>query len=502
MSLECIFVNNSEDGGNSSIRFENIILNANDFNQYTAIAGSEEEKLYNLGYTYKINVPIVYALELMTPKAVFSLADINTSRIEISSQINCYDGGVTFYSTGIPQNEIKILTLTLTWNGNLSDVDNIVTPDDIGAIPTSALGAVNGVATLDENSKLVQMPTANDVGAIPLEQKGTANGVATLDENGKLVHMPSADDVGAIPSEQKGAANGLATLDSNSKLAQMPNLADVGGSNENLLHNWYFADPIDQRGGYIVPPNTPYYSDTALSTQAGAVSDYTTAVNVNDTYGTITVSGTTYYIAWSSAVRGYTGVGYTIDRWYNTGEAILINDKYITIVPSDGMALQQIFETPNNFWGKTYTFSILTNGKLLSTTFTLPDTVPSKNTNFGEKDFDGYRIYMRIDVPGKLRVDIYTIAGTTTPLNLHAAKLELGTHQTLAHQDADGNWVLNDPPPDKNMELLKCCMSTADSRDTYANKVIYHTGNITAGTADMTAGTTALANGAIYLQYE
>ncbi|MDE7262275.1 MAG: hypothetical protein K2N78_09505 [Oscillospiraceae bacterium] len=28
--------------------------------------------------------------------------------------------------------------------------------------------------------------------------------------------------------------------------------------------------------------------------------------------------------------------------------------------------------------------------------------------------------------------------------------------QTLAHQDADGNWVLNDPPPNKALELAKC----------------------------------------------
>ena len=36
-----------------------------------------------------------------------------------------------------------------------------------------------------------------------------------------------------------------------------------------------------------------------------------------------------------------------------------------------------------------------------------------------------------------------------------AAKLEFGPRQTLAHKDADGNWVLNDPPPDKQQELAK-----------------------------------------------
>lgn len=39
---------------------------------------------------------------------------------------------------------------------------------------------------------------------------------------------------------------------------------------------------------------------------------------------------------------------------------------------------------------------------------------------------------------------------------IKAVKLELGAQQTLAHQDADGNWVLNDPPPNKALELAKC----------------------------------------------
>lgn len=39
---------------------------------------------------------------------------------------------------------------------------------------------------------------------------------------------------------------------------------------------------------------------------------------------------------------------------------------------------------------------------------------------------------------------------------LKAIKLEQGPVQTLAHQDADGNWVLNAPPPNKALELLKC----------------------------------------------
>ena len=51
---------------------------------------------------------------------------------------------------------------------------------------------------------------------------------------------------------------------------------------------------------------------------------------------------------------------------------------------------------------------------------------------------------------------------------LHAAKLELGTTQTLAHQDENGNWVLNEIP-DYGEQLARCqryyqLYSSADKR--------------------------------------
>lgn len=41
-------------------------------------------------------------------------------------------------------------------------------------------------------------------------------------------------------------------------------------------------------------------------------------------------------------------------------------------------------------------------------------------------------------------------------IDIKAIKLEIGDKQTLAHQDSNGNWVLNDSPPNKVTELLKC----------------------------------------------
>lgn len=69
-----------------------------------------------------------------------------------------------------------------------------------------------------------------------------------------------------------------------------------------------------------------------------------------------------------------------------------------------------------------------------------------------------------------------------------AAKLEIGTEQTLAHREGD-TWVLNDPPPNPTLELLKCMryqqvLNAEKSNtyifgygwapDTYYMKMIYH----------------------------
>ena len=85
----------------------------------------------------------------------------------------------------------------------------------------SLRGGANGLATLDANKKLAQMPDASDVGAVPTER--TVNG-KPLSANITL----NATDVGALPSTEKGQPNGLASLDSSGKLVQLPTLADLG----------------------------------------------------------------------------------------------------------------------------------------------------------------------------------------------------------------------------------------------------------------------------------
>lgn len=106
-----------------------------------------------------------------------------------------------------------------TVNSKPLSSDIVLNAADTGAVDTSLLGKANGVATLNSNSKLVQMPTASDVGAVPTGR--TING-KPLTANVAL----TATDVGAVAANTVGVANGVASLNSDGKLVQMPTFDD------------------------------------------------------------------------------------------------------------------------------------------------------------------------------------------------------------------------------------------------------------------------------------
>lgn len=172
--------------------------------------------------------------------------------------------------------------------------------------------------------------------------------------------------------------------------------------NPNLLDNWYFGNPVNQRGQ-----------------------------------------------------TSYTGEIYGIDRWKGqwTGDGIVtIVDGGIKLYRQNYTAhLLEYIEFPQELAGQTVTLSVLgknvwlayvlntaeSSGKpgssdigIVTTTITLPATV----TDFA--------------------VEVQSSAGETDNFII-AVKLELGSEQTLAHQDANGNWVLNEIP-DYGEQLRRC----------------------------------------------
>ena len=220
-----------------------------------------------------------------------------------------------------------------------------------------------------------------------------------------------------------------------------------GWSNPNLLDNWYFADPINQRG------------------QAGySIFDATQFASV-----------------------------YTIDRFKilasaGTSMACNIEDDHVALsaIPSTGENEQvnflQIF-APNVLPPGVYTLSWLYSSDC--------QVRPFAATN--ESALPGYRDFPASDTPTvasiqikiteemqkqSLIFNIQINSSVEAYVDLYAAKLELGAQQTLAHQDINGNWVLNDPPPNKALELLKCqrYLAAYRSAEIYNASVFFGTG--------------------------
>ena len=171
-------------------------------------------------------------------------------------------------------------------------------------------------------------------------------------------------------------------------------------SNPNLLDNWYFANPVNQRGQ-----------------------------------------------------TSYTGAGYGIDRWKSSNSNLAVNLAGDGIVLSSGSAagyLAQYFDGGIPI-EDSYTISTLVEAITGTEYF---QAVYSDGT-YGKamKLAAGLNVLTVKAAKTISRVLFQVNSGSSVTVN--SAKLELGSQQTLAHQDANGNWVLNEIP-DYGEQLRRC----------------------------------------------
>lgn len=212
------------------------------------------------------------------------------------------------------------------------------------------------------------------------------------------------------------AAAGRADLTLSNLSNKQKALRNIGGMpNRNLLDNWYFAGGGSQQGGGQLPIN-----------QRGQTS--------------------------------YTS-GYTIDRWFTLEAAattVSVESGGVRVAKTNSGGAEmfaQIFDQSvrTAILGKTITFSAIVNGTLGTQTITMPSNVESGIDNI-EFHVDGLLCDIFKNPNGELRIRFHGGAGSWL---ISAVKLELGDHQTLAYQDEEGNWVLNEIP-DYGEELAKC----------------------------------------------
>ncbi len=212
------------------------------------------------------------------------------------------------------------------------------------------------------------------------------------EENGTIiVHGVAEEIAGAIPNTEKGAPNGVATLDAYGCVVQ----PQQWQSNPNLLHNWYFGNPVNQRGK------------------------------------------TTYDEA-----------GYTIDRWsIASASSLTVLDDCIEITGS----IHQTADIGGGYFGVPLTLSVLDteNNLYVMEGFTL--TSLNQGTSSSAQGAPLLSAFADTDE----RIAVSVAPSRNSTIRLRAVKLEFGTQQTLAHQDADGKWVLNEIP-NKGEELIRC----------------------------------------------
>lgn len=163
----------------------------------------------------------------------------------------------------------------------------------------------------------------------------------------------------------------------------------------------------------------------------------------------------------------YSGANqYTIDGWratnVNTTVTLNASGMVTSAVSGSSAYVVQYLNNQDSLLGKTVTLSILTSTGLRHATVTLPSTRPSAITVYANIANIGQIIWLS----GFWCVRFTSAAnGGNTYI---AAKLEIGTEQTLAHPE-NGVWVLNELP-DYEEELVKCQTSSVDNTDTYAQK--------------------------------
>lgn len=174
----------------------------------------------------------------------------------------------------------------------------------------------------------------------------------------------------------------------------------------NLLDNWYFADPINQRGQ-----------------------------------------------------TSYTGAVYGVDRWRSsTGNTISVETSGLRITGSNDTSfsnmIQQNFpeELLNALDGKTVTASILvsenTGGGAVAARL---GSAPGSAVTTGLSTYT-----VTFNKSSHSYFSIQCATPKTANFVVQAVKLELGTQQTLARKAVDGTWVLIDPPPNKAEHLARC----------------------------------------------
>lgn len=239
------------------------------------------------------------------------------------------------------------------------------------------------------------------------------------------------DQSGGDPATATPLMDGTAAVGTSTKYARSDHVHPLYNQfvRPNLLDNWYFVGGGSQQGGGQFPIN-----------QRGQAS--------------------------------YNGSGYSIDRWYDSSAtSVTVGSSYVTFSNTSNKSGRFTQKFANNYYGETVTLSALINGgknAKLSLQTQSGTEIGYASASGVLSDWTLITSTFTVSSSSNLQVVFYPSASDTgISAQAKAFKLELGTTQTLAHQE-NGTWVLNEIP-DYSEQLYRCCASTIDTNDTYAN---------------------------------
>lgn len=279
--------------------------------------------------------------------------------------------------------------------GHLADLDN---PHEVGKAQVG-LGNADNTSDADKPVSTAQAAAIAAVRAYIDTVALNAGAVSSVFGRAGYVTAQAGDytaaQVGARPDSWMPAAADVGAVDGATGQGSAVRI-----SNRNLLDNGDFRNPVNQRGQTSYTGNGYGIDRWKVSTN-----NSTAAVSVGDGCIDFTSDASGTYINFTSAVEKVQPGNYTL-----------------SFLVDDYTKAQQIF-----LQGKVSQMVFTSN--LLTMTFSVAET-------------------------SAIAVGIQKKAASST-LKIYAAKLELGSVQTLAHQE-NGVWVLNDPLPNYAEELAKC----------------------------------------------
>ena len=319
---------------------------------------------------------------------------------------------VVFNADGKPEAQDPPDTGVTSFKGRSGEVvpqEGDYTAQQVGALPITG-GTVTGNVTVGGSSPTLYLGDGTGGPGLLFQSKFKEGLRLQADGSGVRLFATTKTaniDAAGLFSRLAGVDTPVQQFDAANK-KYVDEHASAARRGVNLLDNWYFPDTINQRGQ-----------------------------------------------------TEYTSAGYTIDRWSIEAGAklkVLEDGVVFTPNPSNYNTCTQYVENYKELVGKQLTLSVLIEENTCANC--LLWFYGGNTDNFVCVTMNGSDKLYSVTMTPKSNITSLRCGfqgrNSAGSVKILAVKLELGDQQTLAHQDAAGNWVLNDPPPNMWMELLKC----------------------------------------------